>query len=160
MGGIDFATQLPFDTLPELVSDGVTLSADVPAVSTATTGTSVTYSAAGAPDFAPSALPGFKIGLIIASFAPPVVPGVDLFFLGAPGCPAHVASLDVVEATDPAGAFLLPYPAGIPPLTELTFQMAFLFDTNDPAYPTSLAGQNGNTFVQTSNALVTTISDN
>lgn len=160
MGGIDFATQLPYDTRTELVVDGVELGADVPAVSTATTGTTVTYSATAAPDFAPTALPGFKIGLMLGSFGAPVVPGIDLFFLGAPGCPAFVPTLDFVEATDPGGNFAVAYPAGIPAQTTLTFQMAFLFDINDPAYPSSLAAANGNTFAQTSNALVTFISDN
>jgi len=160
-GGLDVTTDLPFSTFAtELMADGISLTADVPAVSTATTGTSVTYASANAPDFAPTALPGLKVGVIIGSFGAPVVPGIDLGFLSAPGCAAHVASLDAVEALDPAGNFTLPYPAGVPPLTSLTFQMAFLFDTNDSAYPSSLAGQNGNTFVMTSNALVTTISDN
>jgi len=158
---VDIFTATFFDTYAvDTIQDGVILDADVPAISTATTGTTVVYSVAAAPDFSPTFLPGTKVGLFIASFAPLApLPGLDLGFLGAAGCPLYVTSLDFVEAFDLAGTFTVPYPAGIPPQTTLFFQAAMLFDTADPAYATTPAGINGNTFTQTSNALITVISN-
>jgi hypothetical protein len=142
------------------VAVGVVLSADVPAVSTPTSGTVVTYSVANAPDFAPTALPGVKVGVLIGSPLPLApLPGVDLGFLNAPGCALFVSSLDFVVGFDLAGSVALAFPAGLIPQSTLYFQAAMLIDPNDPAYPGSAAGVAGNTFTQTSNALVTTVSD-
>ena len=144
----------------ETIVSGVELTADVPAVSTAATGTVVTYSVANAPDFSPTVLPGVKVGLLVgstAALAP--LPGIDLAFLSAPGCPLFVSTLDFLGTFDPFGNIAIGYPAGVPPQTVLNFQAAMLFDISDPAYPSTSAGLNGNLFAQTSNALVTVLSD-
>ena len=162
---IDIATDLPASCFgAEFIVPGIVLDADVPAISTPTTGTTVTYSAVGAPDFLPTALPGLKLGVLIASFLP-ATGGIDIgliFGTGPWNCSAFVASLDSIIAFPTVAPFEvpIPYPAGVPPLTELTFQAAFLLDSNDPTWAASDAGLVGNDFLQTSNALTTRLSDN
>ncbi|MFK7738808.1 MAG: ThuA domain-containing protein [Planctomycetota bacterium] len=73
-------------------SPGLTLSASPNPVSTATTGTIVTYTVDNVPDATGAS--GSHIGAVIVSFGSDV-PGTDLGFLGAPGCNLHIASLDV-----------------------------------------------------------------
>ena len=164
---IDVTTDLPASCFGvEVIVPGVVLTADGPAISTATTGTTVTYSvdAASAPDFAPSTAPGLKVGVLVASFLP-VTGGIDLgtLFAGSPwNCNAFLGSLDAFLAFPVTAPFdvSIAYPAGVPPLTELVFQAAFLLDASDALWPTSSAGLVGNDFLQVSNALVNRISDN
>ena len=154
---VDFASDLPVQTSVDVADAAVSLSADVPAVSTGSTGTIVTYTVGDAPDFA-SGLPGLKLGLLIVSFAPSPVPGgIDLGFLGAPECALQVNSLDVLITLDAfAASAAIPYGPLIP-YTSLYLQAAMLSDTSDPSY--SDDDNYGNTFgVRLSNPVRTTIS--
>lgn len=73
---------------------GVTLSANPAPISTATTGTVVTYTT----DFMPELAPGVCVGLNVLSFGSIPAPGLDLAVLGAPGCAAFIGSIDFAQA--------------------------------------------------------------
>lgn len=88
------ATELPYTTQPDI--EPITLSASPAPVSTATTGTLVTYTTTNIPEA------GLGTGVYVAanllSVAGVPEPGVELTFLGAPGCFAHVLTLDLITA--------------------------------------------------------------
>lgn len=71
----------------------------------------ITYTIAQMPDFAPPS--SLRVGFLAFSFAP--LPGVDLGFLGAPGCDLHISNLDVVFPITISGAatqsVVITYPA-------------------------------------------------
>jgi hypothetical protein len=91
-GSIDLTSALPLTTfvadLPPLV-----LSANPPPISTATTGTLVTYTV----DNAHPNGPGQYVGVLVLSNGQIPPPGIDLAnLLGAPGCAQYITSLDVL----------------------------------------------------------------
>lgn len=100
--------------LPIVTGSGTTalaLAASPPAISTATTGTLVTYRTSHLPAFGAAT----HLGALYVSLSS--LPGVDLGFLGAPGCRAYLGSLDgSVPMIGPAPVqdVLLLFPAGMP----------------------------------------------
>ncbi|MEC8651999.1 MAG: hypothetical protein VXY92_05500 [Planctomycetota bacterium] len=97
-------------------------------ISTATSGSTVTYTIDNVAPFAP----GLGIGLVAISFTQ-TNPGLPLAFLGAPGCSAYVGSLDVTLAVVGAGNSLsttFNIPAGAPSGTELFAQGINLVQPN------------------------------
>ncbi len=112
-GSMTFATDLPFTT-SALDQLAMQLSASPAPVSSATSGSTVVYTTTNINEFAPGA--GIYIGINVLSIGQ-LNPGVDLFFLGAPGCRAYIASLDVLQnmvGVTPTGTASLPLPAGLP----------------------------------------------
>jgi hypothetical protein len=114
-GSQAIAASLPY-LVPAVNVSPVALTAAPAPVSTATTGTTVTYTHAGVPETAPGS--GLRLGLTILSVGQDLA-GTDLFFLGAPGCKLHVASLDATYSFLGVGAsqtttFVIPpgVPAG------------------------------------------------
>lgn len=93
-GSQALATALPY-VVPTANLLPVALSAAPAPISTATTGTLVTYTHAGVPENVPGS--GVRLGLTILSVGQDL-PGTDLGFLGAPGCALHVAALDATYA--------------------------------------------------------------
>ncbi|HEX6812073.1 MAG TPA: hypothetical protein VF384_10660 [Planctomycetota bacterium] len=92
-GPTNFATQLPHVTSSWNLS-AMTLAAAPAPVSTPGGGTLVTYTQSNIPEAAPSS--GVYLGITIISLGQDVS-GLDLTFLGMPGCKLHVASLDVMN---------------------------------------------------------------
>lgn len=88
------ATELPYTTQPDI--EPITLSASPAPVSTTTTGTLVTYTTTNIPEAGPGT--GVYVAANILSVAGVPEPGVELSFLGAPGCFAHVLTLDLITA--------------------------------------------------------------
>jgi hypothetical protein len=93
-GSINLATALPRTTSPD--REALRLSASPEPRSTATTGTTVTYTTENVPEAAPGT--GVYVGALILSPAGVPLPGVELGFLGAPGCRAHVLTLASTQA--------------------------------------------------------------
>jgi hypothetical protein len=123
------ATALPITTSENLVA--MSLSASPNPISTPTIGTTVTYQTDNMPEFAPGA--GIYIGINILSLSTIPAPGVDLFFIGAPGCAALIGSLDVIlnmVGVTPTQSVSLPIPAGIPVGTTIWSQSASLIAPN------------------------------
>ncbi len=87
------------------------LAASPRAISTPTAGSTVTYSATNVPEFIPGS--GVRLAVNVFSLNPLPAPGVDLAVIGAPGCRALVASLDVLQNIS-AGSINLVIPPGIP----------------------------------------------
>lgn len=124
-GPIVLATALPIVTANTIVALG--LDAAPPAVSTATTGTAVTYTTTGMPAYAP----GVHVGMNILSLT--MAPGVDLAFLGAPGCRAYVGSVDIgspMVGTQPTQGVVISYPPGMPAGLRVHAQSIALFPPN------------------------------
>jgi len=95
------------------------LSASPAPLSTATTGTTVTYTTDNQAAFAPSVYIGLHI--ISLTQAPPG--GLPLGILGAPGCSAHVATLDLGQTMvgpSPSASVSFAIPAGAGPLVGFT----------------------------------------
>lgn len=93
-GPIDLATQLPYQVHTSNVP-AMSLAASPAPVSTAGSGTLVTYTQNDIPEAAPAS--GVYVGATILSVGQDL-PGTDLGFLGMPGCALHVASLDLLIA--------------------------------------------------------------
>ena len=92
----------------------LSLAASPPPVSTAAAGTTVRYDFDNVPEAV--ALSTVRLGYLLLSFTP--APGIDLAFLGAPGCAAYVAAIDlsfVIGGTSAALSLDLHFPAGLPP---------------------------------------------
>lgn len=128
-GGINLATDLPVTTGVDLLAPAMALSADPAPVSTGTTGTTVTIQV----DYSPEVVPGsgFVADLLIFSFSQN--PGLDMTFLGAPGCFLYVSSLDLTLAiVGPAGPQTMAFnvPPGVSALTEVFVQAAALAPVN------------------------------
>ena len=123
------ATALPITTGENLVA--MSLSASPNPISTPTIGTTVTYQTDNMPEFAPGA--GIYVGINILSLSSIPAPGVDLFFIGAPGCSALIGSLDVIlnmVGVTPTQSVLFPIPAGVPVGTTIWSQSASLIAPN------------------------------
>lgn len=91
--GGNLAAQLgsPFQTLPGM--SPLTLAASpAPIFTVGGPSVPITYTVTNVPDAAPPF--GIGIGLLAFSVAP--APGIDLGFVGAPGCSLNIASFDVV----------------------------------------------------------------
>ena len=112
-GSQNIATGLPIVvSLANVVP--VALSASPAPVSTATSGTIVTYTHAGVPEAVPGS--GVYLGLTVLSVGQDLA-GTDLGFLGAPGCRLHVASLDATFSYVGIGSTqttTFAIPAGVP----------------------------------------------
>tara|TARA_R110002096_G_scaffold183133_10_gene361060 strand:- start:6012 stop:7844 length:1833 start_codon:yes stop_codon:yes gene_type:complete len=111
-GSVDLAAQLVVVTFPD--TNAISISASPLPISTATTGTTVTYAIDNAPEVAANS--GTAIGLVAFSLNGGL-PGVDLGFLGAPGCSAYVGGLDLTLAfVGPIGQQTVPLtiPPGVP----------------------------------------------
>jgi hypothetical protein len=93
-GSLTLATTAPFVTLPTNTAAPL-LTAAPPPVSSATAGATVAYTTANLLPSTPSG--PVYIGLHIVSLVQ-VPGGLDLTFLGAPGCSAYVGGLDFVQA--------------------------------------------------------------
>lgn len=95
-------------------------------VSTPTTGGTVTYTTSNMPPFAP----GLYVGVNILSLGQILPPGFDLGFLGAPGCPALITTLDLLQSMigiSDTQTVSLTFPAGLPIGTTIFSQSAALF---------------------------------
>lgn len=120
-----------------------------PLITVGGTSNPISYSVFDMPDFAPPA--GLRIGFLAFSAAP--LPGVDLGFLGAPGCQLHVSNLDIVFPISAAGSstqtLTLTYPAPLfPGLVFHAQALAFL-------PPNSLPGGLNALGLSSSNGLAT-----
>ena len=123
------ATALPLTTGENLIA--MSLSAGPNPISTPVLGTNVVYTTDNMPEFAPGA--GIYVGINILSLSTLPAPGVDLFFIGAPGCAALVGSLDVIlnmVGVTSTQSVTLPIPAGIPIGTTIWSQSASLIAPN------------------------------
>ncbi|MCU0867665.1 MAG: hypothetical protein MUC36_28105 [Planctomycetes bacterium] len=123
---------------------GMSLSASPAPISTATSGTTVVYAISNIPVFAPGS--GLYVALNVFSLGQIPAPGLDLTFLGAPGCVGLVQSLDftqTVVGTSPNQSTSFVLPAGIPAGTQIFVQAASLLATG------GLATSNGiNSLIQ------------
>lgn len=129
LGSTNLATSLPYVTSPLNLSP-MSLSATPAPVSTAASGTLVTYTQNNIPQAAPAS--GVYLGITIISLGQNL-PGTDLGFLGMPGCNLHVNSLDVTLAFVGAANSLttqFQIPAGAPYGFQLFAQSAALIQPN------------------------------
>lgn len=143
-GAVDFTTQLPWVTTPDVRA--LQLSASPDPVSTTTAGTTVVYTIDHALPLAPGGAVFGVLALTTLSSLP-----VDLVAIGAAGCFAHVGSLAVtLDYAGPSGpqTIAVALPRGIPPGTRLFAQAAVL-----------AIGANASGMI-TSNGLDSTISTN
>jgi hypothetical protein len=93
-GSVNLATALPVTTSALNVAAMALAAAPAP-VSTAGSGTLVTYTQSNIPEAVPAS--GIYLGATILSVGQDL-PGSDLTILGMPGCSAHITSLDVLVA--------------------------------------------------------------
>jgi hypothetical protein len=106
---------------------GLALAASPPPVSTATAGTTLTYTVTNVPEAAPAS--GTYVGVTIVSFTGDPV-GTPLASLGMPGCSLWVGALDLTTAfvgSGPVQTTSLTLPAGLPPGSEFFATAAALF---------------------------------
>lgn len=146
-GPIALASQLPVVTQPDVAS--LRLTAAPLAISGPSGGSTITFTTANMPE----ALPGTYVGMLALSLNQLPSPGIDLAFLGAPGCPALVGSgtsLGLLGST-PTVTSSLTIPAGLPIGAQFFSQAAALFP------PNSLPNGQNAFGLLTSNGLVTTI---
>ncbi|MEZ6036175.1 MAG: delta-60 repeat domain-containing protein [Planctomycetota bacterium] len=113
-------------------------------ISTATTGTTVTYSISNIPDATGTS--GVHVGATVISFVG-LDPGVDLGTLGAAACQAYVGTLDLMlPFVDTFGAdsnsTTLQLPPGLPPGAQLTAQ-AVALTVNGLLNPAGITTSNG-----------------
>ena len=150
-GSIDLATALPLVTSASNIA-AISLSAAPAPVSTAGSGTVVTYTQSNIPEAAPAS--GVYIGVTIISLTQDLA-GTDLTFFGMPGCRLYVGSLDLLNSYVGATNSLtttFAVPAGVP--------YGFQFYATSAALiaPNSLPnGQNAAGFV-TSNGVASFVS--
>ena len=126
-GSVNLMGSLPYVLQP---LTAMSLSATPAPISTAGSGTLVTYTQNSIPEAAPSS--GVYIGITIISLGQDL-PGTDLGFLGMPGCALHVSSLDVTlafvgVANSQTTQFQIP--AGVAYGTQLFAQSAALIVPN------------------------------
>jgi hypothetical protein len=146
-GSVDFLTQLPVTT-SAVDFLALALSAAPNPISTPTTGTLVTYTTDNIPEFVPTS--GIHIAINILSLNQVPAPGIDLIIIGAPGCPALVATLDLVQSmVGPTSTLSVtfPVPPGVPPGTYIYSQSAALVQ------PGSLPGGMNAFGLETSNGI-------
>lgn len=125
-GNMTFATGLPL-TVGTVQMLALALSASP----NPTPGSTTTYTTSNIPEFAPSS--GVYVGLNILSVGQIPPPGLDLGFLGAPGCPLNVASLDLVQSMVGFSAtqtVTFSWPLLLPVGTTIYSQSASLFTPN------------------------------
>jgi hypothetical protein len=95
-GGIDLSAAAPQGfAVPGADLEALDLTASPAPISTTTSGTVVSYMVQNIPEFAPGS--GLFIGLNLLSLGQTPAPGLDLASLGAPGCVALVASIDLPQ---------------------------------------------------------------
>ncbi|MFY9341980.1 MAG: hypothetical protein WAT39_05805 [Planctomycetota bacterium] len=126
-GSITFATALPV-TVGSVEMLPLSLAASPPPVSSAAAGSTTTFTTSNIPEFAPAA--GLFVAVHIMSIGQIAAPGLDLGFIGAPGCPALVPTLDYTQAMVGASAtqsVTFAWPAALPIGTTLYSQSAALF---------------------------------
>jgi hypothetical protein len=131
----------------------LSLSASGAPLSTATTGSTVTYTT----DNQVESAPGVYIAMNIISLSQ-ADPGLPLGFLGAPGCSAYVGTLDLTQAmvgVSPSSAVSLAIPAGAGPLVGFT-----VYSQSVCLIPPNSLPNGMNAFgLTTSNGIKTFISD-
>ncbi|MEZ6038128.1 MAG: hypothetical protein R3F29_11640 [Planctomycetota bacterium] len=150
-GAITLAADLPVTTSPD--RQAMSLTASPAPVSTATTGTLVTYTSHDLPEAAPGS--GIYLGAHILSLAGVPEPGVELSFLGAPGCFAHVLTLSVMTTlVGPTSTLSNDFfvPAGVPSGVVLYAQSVAL------VVPNSLPNGQNTAGLVTSNGIRTYVS--
>ncbi|HEX5053437.1 MAG TPA: hypothetical protein VFZ65_16790 [Planctomycetota bacterium] len=153
-GSIDFATATPILTAPDVLLTAMALSANPPPISTAASGTAVTYTTANIPEYAPGS--GIHIALGAFSMAPGSGLALPLIGIDSPGCFLHVGSLDVLASMVGASStqtVTFPIPAGVPLGTTVYSQSIGL------VVPNSLANSRPGSGFLTSNGIVTVISN-
>ena len=151
-GNLDLSTALPLQfRRPRTDLRPLQLTAAPAPISTATAGSTVTYTTTDLPELAA----GLRVGLTMFALNQLPAPGLDLGSLGAPGCAGLLANLDVAVAMLGAGSsqsVMLPIPAGVPPGTMVYVQSAALFP------PGSLPNGQNPFGLLTSNGIATRIS--
>lgn len=123
------STLLPIVTVPNGLA-ALDLSAAPAPISAAGSGTVVTYTTNNLFEMAPGS--GIYVGLAMFSLGQ-VPGGLDLSFLGAPGCSAYIASIDFSAAmvgVTSSGSVVFPIPAGLPSGLDLYSQSANLITPN------------------------------
>ncbi|MBZ0151079.1 MAG: hypothetical protein K8J09_06055 [Planctomycetes bacterium] len=151
-GVVDFTTALPMMVPLTGTVHAMTLNADVRPVSTASTGTVVNYTLANVPELIPSS--GIYVGLQIFSFSSVPAPGLDMAFLGMPGCWLLVGGLDVMLSQvtlSPTQVTPLSVPPGVSPGFQLFAQGVGMIT------PGSLPGGLNAFGAETSNAVASVI---
>lgn len=126
-GAIDIPAVAPFVTTSANINR-MELAVGPAPISTPTSGSTLTYTTSNIPEFAP----GLRIGLNIISLSQ-VNPGLDLGFLGAPGCNAYIGSLDFSQAmVGPSSTMSVnfPLPLGVPAGTTIYSQSISLIQPN------------------------------
>lgn len=110
-GNTDYATAAPFLQASANMAP-IALTASPAPISTPSSGSNVVFTATDIPEYIPFS--GVHIGAFIFSVGQ--LPGIDLGFLGAPGCAAYVASLDVIIGSVGLStqSVTFPIPAGVP----------------------------------------------
>ena len=128
-GSINLATSTPFVTNNANMTS-ISVSAAPAPVSTATSGSNVVYTTVDIPEF----VTGSGLYVALAAFSLGQVPGgLDLGFIGAPGCSAYIQSLDFTIAmvgTSPTATATLALPAGVPNGTQIFEQSVALVAPN------------------------------
>jgi hypothetical protein len=127
-GSIDLSAALPA-TIPVPGNDLLPLALSAAPLPLA--GSTVTYTTTNIPQFVPAS--GLYVAITILSIGQVAAPGLDLGFLGAPGCPALVQSLDLTLATigaTPTLTSTFTYPASVPTGLQIFAQAAALFAPN------------------------------
>ena len=100
------------------------------------------------PEFAPGS--GLYLAATFLSLSPPVIPGLDLGFFGAPGCQMYIASFDIPlmgSLLTPGQSVWLQLPGGLPPGLEFHAQAFSMFT------PNSLSGGQNAAGLSSSNAV-------
>jgi hypothetical protein len=128
-GSLDLSAVAPFATAGVNVP-APTLSASPAPISSASSGAVVTYTTANMVEYATGS--GVYLGLNILSVNQ-VANGVDLAFLGAPGCLAYVGTVDLPQTmvgVSPTNSVTLPLPTGVTPGVEIFSQSVCLITPN------------------------------
>lgn len=128
-GSLNLATALPLVT-SVLNVNAMSLAAAPAPVSNAVVGTVVTYTSTGMPEYSTGA--GIYIGMNVISLNQ-VPAGLDLFFIGAPGCRAYVSTLDFTQAMvglTSTNSVTITIPTLVPTGTQLYSQSVTLIAPN------------------------------
>jgi len=143
-GSIDLATVPGFVTGPDLVLSPLTLSASPAPVNDGVNGTLVTFTVTNIPAYlqsSPQTSPYYSALYLSTGSSP----GVDLGFVGAPGCRVYLfalqASVPVGPSTGPTQTVALQFPPGslVPPGSDIWVQAVSAIDVNAGLLPN---GQN------------------
>jgi hypothetical protein len=130
-GSIDLATALPITTLPDVVVNSLALSASPPPVFTiGGPSVPITYTVNNVVDI----VPPFGIGISMLMFSVAPFPGgLDMGYLGMPGCNLNIASLDVLipfPGLAPTDSMVLTIPQPLVPGMSFFSQAVSLFAPN------------------------------